>query len=424
LNVWILNHYAHGPDVPGGIRHYALGRILVQRGYQVTVLASDWHHLMKRRIRLQDGARYALEDIDGVNFVWLRTTPYQENDWRRILNWVSYTIRAVALGRKLASILPEIGEPDVIIGSSVHLLAVVAAYHLARHYHAHFVMEVRDLWPQTLVEMGTLGDRHPLTWLLRRLERFLYDRAKRIISLLPFAYRYMSSLGVPTDKVTWIPNGVDLSLYEGLTTAASEVDRAAFTVMYAGAHGVANALDVLIEAARIVQDRGREDIRFVLMGDGPEKPRLSAMAQRLQLRNIEFRDPLPKARVPSALVATDAFVLILRDVPLYKYGISPNKLFDYLAASRPIVFAGNSENNVVDEVHCGVSAPAADPSAVAEAVIGLADLPAEEREAMGQRGRAYVQQYHDYSVLARQLADTLEALNDEQAVGPGCQAAV
>lgn len=124
---------------------------------------------------------------------------------------------------------------------------------------------------------------------------------------------------------------------------------------------MANALDVLIEAARIVQDRGREDIRFVLMGDGPEKPRLRAMAQRLQLRNIEFRDPLPKARVPAALVAADAFVLMLEYIPVFKYGISPNKLFDYLAASRPIVFASNSENNVVDEVHCGVSAPAANP---------------------------------------------------------------
>ena len=409
-NIWILNHYAVPPGMAGGTRHYSLARILVQHGYQVTILASNWHRFSKQRTPLEKGAQWAKEEIDGVQFVWLRTPPYTENDWRRVVNWLSYMVRAIVQGRKLSRVSAEIGKPDVIIGSSVHLLAVVAAYYLARHYRAHFVMEVRDLWPQTLVDMGALGERNPLTWLLRQLERFLYVRAEKIISLLPYAHEYICSMGISPEKVVWIPNGVDLSLWQGVAPVASESKGSGFTVMYAGAHGAANALDTLVRAASIVQGLGRRDIRFVLIGEGPEKPRLQALAKRLQLENIEFRDHLPKAQIPAVLMAADACAYTLQNLPLFAYGVSSNKLFDYLAAARPILFAVNARNNVVEEANCGLSLPPADPQALAEGIIKLANMPLEEREAMGRRGREYVEQNHDFAVLAGKLEALIESL--------------
>ncbi|UCC63930.1 MAG: glycosyltransferase family 4 protein [Anaerolineae bacterium] len=250
--LWLLNHYALTPDMPGGTRHFDLGREMVKRGYDVTILASSFHHAQRQEMRLLGtDAAWKVEEVEGVRFVWLRTLPYRGNDWRRLVNMIGYMVRSYWLGRRLPQLGEHIPEPDVIIGSSVHLLAVLSAYLLARHFGACFVMEVRDLWPQTLVDMGLLGERHLLTWLLGGLERFLYRRAQRIIVLLPKAREYVGSLGIDTSKVHWIPNGVNLSRFPMQETRGLVGDR--FTVMYTGAHGLANGLDTVLDAAALLQ---------------------------------------------------------------------------------------------------------------------------------------------------------------------------
>ena len=406
--LWILNHYAVTPDMPGGTRHYELGRQLVGRGYDVTILASSFHYTKRRETRLQGRQAWQVEEVDDVKFVWLRTFPYQGNDWRRVVNMASYMVRSCWLGCRLPRLDGRTPEPDVIIGSSVHLLAVLSAYFLARHFGAHFVMEVRDLWPQTLVDIGALGARHPLTWLLRGLEGFLYRRAERIIVLLPKAREYIVGLGIDASKVQWIPNGVNLSRFS-MRELQQRVD-GRFTVMYVGTHGWANGLDVLLDAAREVQQRGYACIRFVFVGDGPEKPRLRTYCEELELLNAEFHEPVAKVEVPRVLAESDVLVLILRDIDVFRYGISSNKLFDYLASGRPILFACNASNNIVEKAQCGLSIPPEEHEALAEAVIRLYEMSPEERRAMGKRGRAYVEQHHDYSVLAKRLAKVLGEL--------------
>ena len=406
MNIWIFNHYAHPPYLPGGTRHYDLGRELVRRGHRVVIFAASYHHYLHRETCLQSGERWKLEDVDGVKFVWIRTFPYKRNDWRRVLNMTSYMFRAWWLGRKLLKIAPEIGRPDVVIGSSVHLLAVLAAYWVAKHHKAGFIMEVRDLWPQTIIDMGALNERHPLTKMLQALERFLYRRAERIITLLPKAREYIAAQGIDVKKVVWIPNGVDLARFQ---VKSGDGDHQGFRVMYLGAHGRANALDVLLQAAKIVQDQEYEDIKFVLMGDGPEKPKLIELAEKLQLRNVEFRDPVKKSEVSRVFQEAAVTVLILQDISLYQYGISLNKLFDYLAVGKPIILGGNPANNPIEEAHCGLAVPPRDPEALAEAVIKLYNMSPEEHAEMGRRGREYVEKYHAIPVLA----DKLEALLQE-----------
>jgi glycosyltransferase involved in cell wall biosynthesis len=406
MNIWIFNHYAVTPDLPGGTRHFDLGRELVRRGHQMTVFASSFSHRQRREVKLSPGERWRVEDVDGVRFVWIKTVPYQRNDWRRVFNMVSYMLCAWWLGRKLPRLMPAIGRSDVVIGSSVHLLAVLAAYWVAKHHRARFIMEVRDLWPQTIIDMGELSEHHPLTKLLKALERFLYRRAERIITLLPKAGEYIAAQGIAREKVVWIPNGVDLARFQvGPSLARSDEE---FKVMYLGAHGRANALDVLLQAAKIVQDQGHKDIRFILIGDGPEKPKLIELAEKLQLRNMEFREPVQKAVVPRVLQEANATVLILQDLPLYRYGISLNKLFDYLAVGKPLIFGGNPANNPVEEARCGLTVPPRDPKALADAVIRLYQMPEEEREAMGRRGREYVERHHAIPLLADKLQRLLE----------------
>jgi len=316
-----------------------------------------------------------------------------------------FVFRAWQLGRKLAKLAPEMGQPDLVIGSSPHLLTPVAALCVARHFRVPFVMEVRDLWPHTIIDMGKLGERNPMIKALQALERFLYRRAERIITLLPSAHEYITACGIPREKIVWIPNGVDLSRFENLEPGSSRGE--GFTVMYLGAHGQANALDVLIHAAKAIRDRGRSEIRFVLVGDGPEKPRLIELSHELGVHNVEFRKPVPKTEVSKVLDTADATVFILHDIALYKYGISLNKLFDYLAAGKPLILAGESANNPVEEAQCGLTVQPRDPEALAEAVIKLYKMAPAERVAMGRRGRAYVEEHHDIRKLAEKLERVL-----------------
>ncbi len=405
-SVWIVNHYAVTSDLPGGTRHVDLGRELAKRGWQVTLFASSFQHYDHREAKLAPGETWKLEKVDGVTMVWIRTTPYAGNDARRVRNMVSFMLRAWWVGRRLPRAAREIQAPDVVIGSSVHPLAVVAAWRLARRYRARFVMEVRDLWPETLIDMGELRERSLAARGLHALVDFLYHRADRIITLLPRAGEAIAARGVPAERIAWIPNGVNVDRFDPRPRTRNPGDP--FTVMYLGAHGRANALDALLEAAKLVQAEAGAAVRFVLIGDGPEKSHLREEAKRLGLENVEFRPPVPKEAVPRALEGADAAVAVLLDLPLYRYGISLNKLYDYLAAGRPMILAGNPVNSPVAEAQCGLSVPPGDPRALAEAVLELAKAPPERLAEMGRRGRTYAKTYHDWSLLADRFADVLE----------------
>jgi glycosyltransferase involved in cell wall biosynthesis len=328
---------------------------------------------------------------------------------------LSYMSRAWWLGRKLPQLITEVGKPDAIIGSSVHLLAVLAAYGVAKHHGARFVMEVRDLWPQTIIDMGELSAGSPVTKILQALEQFLYREAERIITLLPRAGEYISAQEIGEDKIVWIPNGVDLSRFDNIELMGRS--HGEFNVMYLGAHGRANALDVPLQAAKLVQDRGFSNSRFILIGDGPEKPHLIELAQELELRNVEFRDPVQKTNVSQTLQEADVLLFNLEEVTTFRYGISSNKLFDYMAAKKPVIFSVKTSNNPVEEAHCGFTVPPRDPAALAEAVIELYRMPKEARQTMGHRGRAFVEKHHSIPVLAERLLRCLQ--DNESGINQG-----
>jgi len=409
MNIWIFNHYAQPPNLPGGTRHYDLGKELVNRGHLVVIFASSFHHYLHRETRLQPGERWKIEDVERVRFVWLRTPPYQRNDWRRVRNMVAFMFRAWWMGRKLPKLVPEIGKPDVVIGSSVHLLAVLAAYWVAKYHKSKFIMEVRDLWPQTLIDMGELSARHPIVKMLQVLEKFLYRRAGRIIILGPQMAGYIATFGIGQEKMVWIPNGIDISAFDRLSgePLAKSSNPGNFTCIYLGAHSESNALDVVIKAADIVRKKGYSNIKFVLIGDGPTKKNLIQLAESLKLKNICFRSSVPKIQVPKVLGEADA--LLLTKHPTFKsYSGSILKLFDYMAAAKPIVYSAETAYDPVKAAKCGIVVNPGDPQALAEAVIKLYEMPKEEREAMGRRGREYVEKYHAIPVLADKLERVLK----------------
>ncbi|MEI6172045.1 MAG: glycosyltransferase family 4 protein, partial [bacterium] len=308
-SVWILNHYAQGPDLPGGTRHYEIARRLVQRGLDVSLIASQFHHAT--RAQTGTGRRpFTVETLDGVKLVRVRSaTSYRGNGIARMLNMSEFALRVRWLGRSCFH--GEFARPDVIVGSSPHLLAALAAERLARRFQARFVFEVRDLWPESLVALGAFGRRHPIVIALRSLECRLYRRADAIVSLLPEAWRYIAPRGrVPREKISWIPNGA--SLGRPAAEAASAGEPRPLTVMYLGAHGRANVLDDLITAARMAEER-RLPVRFVLVGNGSEKARLEARARNEGLENVRFEPPVPKSAVQGILAGAAVLVALLED---------------------------------------------------------------------------------------------------------------
>lgn len=418
--LWWVNHYAITPDLPGGTRHVDMGRELVRLGRQVSIFASDVHLGMRRHTRLQPGERFKLEEVEGVNFYWLNAALYQKNDWRRALNMLSFALTFLRVA-------PGLGEkPGVIIGSSPHPFAALAAWWQARRLGVPFWLELRDLWPQALVDMGGFREAHPAVRAMRLLERFLYARAQKIIILAQGSREYLVARGVPAEKILFIPNGVRIADLPNLDDGtagvregeASQEDRRAevrrhygmegFSIVYAGAHGPANALDTILEAARDLQGGGTA-IQFLLVGDGPAKGELRRKAAGLGLANLRFLDPVPKAQVPELLWAADAAVITLRDVAAFSYAVSPNKLFDYLAAGKPVLAAvPGAVARLVAEAGAGYAVPPEDPQALATAALRLAALPAEARQAMGRRGRALVEAEFCREKLAGKLAALLE----------------
>ena len=399
MNVWILNHYADSPDRQA-TGHYDLGKQLVAKGHKVTIFASGFSHYKLCEDRLQSGEKFVVENQGGVNFIWLKTFPYRGNHWRRIVNMVSYAWRALLVGRKL----PE--KPDVIIGTCPHTFGATAAYALARLERARFFYEVRDLWPQTLVDVGALSENSPITWSLRKLEKFLFERSERILTVLPCIDAYVSSLGISESKVAVIPNGADFTRYDQMRAYDGKIS-GPFKVMYLGGLAKYHGVQVILHAAKSLEKMHCNEVEFVIVGDGPERRPLIESAEALGLRNVEFRPSVPKDQVGNVMGEADAFIMHIRDMPVLRYGISSNKLCDYLSSGRPVVFAVNSPNNPVQGAGAGLSIRPEDPAALAQAVLDLMALSPEQRILMGRNGVEYAKVHYDVRILAQRLEDVL-----------------
>lgn len=404
--VWILNHYAQEPSNPGGTRHWSLAHHLIPHGWRGVIIAGSVE-LNTGRDRLGIGERRRDEVVGGIPFVWLKVPRYHGNGAGRVMNMLAYAVRAV-LVRPGGLIDP----PDVVIGSSVHPLAALAGWVLARRHGVPFVFEVRDLWPQTLIDLGRISRTGLTAQGMRMLERFLYRRSDRIVALLPRAWEYIKEFGTPRDRVEWIPNGVEPGAEP---TPLRRSGSAAFTFMYFGAHGDANGLDNLLRAMKLAQqDNSCADLRLRLIGDGPQKILLQQLAHDWDLRNVIFEDPIAKTAIPSLAAEADAFVFNLVNAPVFKFGISSNKLFDYLSAARPIVFCCDAGNNPVSESGAGVTVRPNDPKALLSAMRAIAEMPVAVRESMGRAGREWVVTNHAYATLAARLANVLCATVDER----------
>jgi glycosyltransferase involved in cell wall biosynthesis len=290
----------------------------------------------------------------------------------------------------------------------MHQLAGFDALVVARHFRVPFIYEVRDLWPETLVALKHRSSHSPEVLLIGAASKILYRKAAAVVTLLAGSEPRICQYGITAENVVCIPNGIDVSRVHSLLLAADRRhDDGAFTILYAGTIGFANALDQLIAAAAVLEKRGARHIKIVIMGDGPERERLQGEVRRQGLNNVEFRGAVAKERVYGYLRSADCLFVGTLPSKLYDWGMSMNKLADYLAVGRPIIMACDAPMNVVATSGAGFVVPSDAPQQLVETMLRVSSLPPLTRSAMGERGAAYAAAELDLDKLVDRYEDLL-----------------
>ena len=420
MNILYINHYAGSPLHGMEYRPYYLAREWVRSGHAVRMLAGGFSHVRAQQPDLAalrttgavpDG-RSTAQVIDGIAYHWYATPAYGGNGLGRVKNIWAF-LRQVWLD---APRIAQDFQPDVVIASSTYPMDIWVAHRIMRLARRQgrpckLVFEVHDLWPLSPIELGGMSPKHPFIRLCQAAENYAYRHADVVVSMLPKVADHMQAHGLDLRKLHIVPNGIaleewqgdsaplreDLARYIGAQKAAGRT-----VVGYAGSHGTPNALDVLLQAVARMQT---EPFSFVLVGDGHEKMALQQQAQALGLQHVAFFGPVPKAQIPSFLAQIDIAYIGWQRVPIYRFGIAPNKLMDYMMARCVVLHSVEAGNDPVAEAGCGLTVPPADPPAIADGLRQLARLDAATRERMGAAGRQFVLDNHIYPVLARRFLD-------------------
>ncbi len=381
IKLWIINQFANTPDMPGSSRHYELAEYFAKQNLEVDVFSSDFNLAIRKYFKLEDYQNFKTEKIKNINWHWLRVYPYKKNNWKRYMNIVSFCLNLLIL--QIMNVLKN-SLPNIIIASSPQLIASYQTLIFAKIFRIKFIFEVRDIWPQILVDLGGSNPKSLVIRILKLMEMGLYKYSDIVVVLAKGAKNYVESNGAR--EVIWLPNGPNLDDFHfshlPLEPKTFNFLRP-FRIIYAGAHGLANDLNNVIEAADLLRD---EPIEIILIGDGPEKNKLLDKAKGF--KNVIFKSPLSKTKIPIIMREADAILISLKDVSLFKYGISPNKLYDAYALGRPVISTvGGVVNEEIENNYIGFTTDPGRPDKLAKIIKKMYKLPRIEREKMSNMGR-------------------------------------
>ncbi|WP_200881829.1 glycosyltransferase family 4 protein [Nitrincola sp. A-D6] len=404
--IWIINQYASTPENGYAGRHYYLGTELVKLGYKVYLIASAKHHLLREKVVMD--STFKITDHDGLNVVWMDMPTYADaHSKQRVLNWFIFSWKLL----RLVKLIPD--KPEYILCSSPSLISFFGAKKLAKQYKSKLIFEVRDIWPLTLTEIGGFSSKNLFIRFLQWVENKAYRDSDAVVSNLKNSVEHMVVHGLNRDKFTWIPNGFsEREVREARPLAdnvLSQVPIESFIVGYTGTFGLANDLYTLLAAAAKLKKY--PEIKFVLVGGGKEKSNLINYSKELELNNVIFINFINKNHIQSMLKCFDVLTVGAKKEPMYHFGVSPNKLFDYMIAGKPIIYHIESGNyHPVTDAGCGFEVESGDPDKLANAILKVYKMPPNEREFMGDNGvKAALHQY-EYRQLAEKLVQVLRSM--------------
>ncbi len=401
-SIWIINEYAGSPYHGMEFRHYYLAKQLIKLGYSVTIISASYSHLYYSLPKVRKTIEY--QNIDGIRYCWIKVMNYgSSSNRKRAIKWIQFSAKLLLL------LVRKANKPDFIILSPMATFVVLPSYFLARHEKAKFIFEVKDIWPLSVTELGGYSKHNPFILLMRMSEVFALRHADAVISNLPNYQQYLDDNGIQK-KCYYIPNGIDIEEKQNRGELPPEImakiPRGKFIVGYAGTIGLANGIQYLVDAARILEKY--KDIEFIIVGDGKDKEMIKFQAKDLD--NLEFFPAVQKKQIQSLISNFDLCYIGWKKRQIYHYGISANKIFDYMYAGKPILQSIDSKFNIVEQAHCGICVESENPKAIANGILELYKMPKDELKKIGQNGKEYVIRYHSYDVLAKQFKEVLDGL--------------
>lgn len=404
--VWIINQHTATPHTTNGhFRHYYLAREFKRKGYKVCLIIGSYSHLSKRKE--QPSKQFTFELVDDIHICTVKVPKYGiGRSVGRIFNLIVFCLKLFFLPNN------KLPKPDYILVSSMPLFPILNGYRLKKRFkNCKLIFEIRDIWPLTIIELGQFSARHPFVRLLAAIEKFGYRKADYITSVLPHTDEHIAGTIKKPFKFRHIPNGIDLESYEEQSVPLNAetlagIPKDKFIVGYAGTLGHANAMEFFVEAARKVEQH--EDIAFVLVGEGYLKADLQDAAKGLS--NIHFLNAIPKHQMPALLQRFDLCFLGWRASKLYHFGVSANKIYDYMYSGRPIVMVGDIRSNEISKTGCGVTLAYDDADALAKQIFEFCRMSRHERHEIGRKGKDYVLKNNTYQKLSERYMEIFTEL--------------
>jgi len=402
MHILLIHQAFAAINEPGGTRHHEIARYLVKQGHQVTIITSPVSYLTGQNA--QSKSRWVTRENSEPGITILRAYTYpalHRSFFHRILSFFSFMFSSFFIGLSVKKV-------DLVWGTTPPIFQGWTAWLLARLKSVPFVFEVRDLWPAFAIAVGVLKNK-TLIRMSEWLERFLYRHADEMVVNSPGFIDHIRQRGAK--KITLVENGVDVSMFD-INQSGAEFRKTyhlenKFIALYAGAHGISNNLGVILEAALITKEN--PDIAYVFVGDGKEKSNLMDEAAVKGLTNVLFLPSVPKMEMNAVLAAADACIAILKPIDMYKTTY-PNKVFDYMAAAKPVLLLIDGViRKVVEEAKCGVFIEPADAQALA-GQIKIMHNDLKTTRLMGKNGREYVEQHFDRAALAAKMENVFTRL--------------
>ena len=407
MNILYIEHYAGSPEMGMEFRPYYLSREWVRMGHRVTILAGDYSHLRRKNPSVKKD--FQAENIDGIEYVWLKTGSYSGNGAARALTIGRFTGKLLLHARRIV----KQWKPELVIASSTYPLDTYPAQRIAGIADAEYVHEAHDMWPSTLYEAGGMSRKHPFVVAMQIAENSAYRHCDKCVSLMPYTKEYMTEHGLDASKWVNIQNGVveeewqDPEPVPEAHRSFFEAHAGKFIAGYFGGHAKINALDQLLDTAAIVAERDPE-VLFVLVGEGLEKERLRERVRREGIRNVFFLPAVGKKAIPDLLKRFDCSYMTGAPSPLYRFGLCLNKMYDSMMAGIPVVCAFDAPDTLIRQTGCGFQCSPANPANAADAVCTLAAMDPKARKEMGLRGKRAVTERFTYRMLAREFLEQVK----------------
>ncbi len=409
-NVWIWNHYATNMFFDQAGRHYWFAENLIKEGYNPTIFCASTNHFSDTHIATNE-KQYSTDSVNDIPFVFVDTPEYKGNGKKRVLNMISFYRGLFKTAKMYAE---SNGKPDVILASSVHPLTLVAGIKIAKKFDIPCVCEVRDLWPESIVAYGSLKRKNLIAKLLYQGEKWIYKKASSVIMTWEGGSQYIIDQGwdeqIDLSKVKHISNGVIIDSFDRNSKENQINDNDLNSnnyknLVYAGSIRKVNNLGLLLEAAKLVQEKDQQ-VRFLIYGSGDEKEMLENRCKEENINNVVFKGRVEKKLIPSILKKSYANILHNSSTSLDKYGQSQNKFFEYLAAGRCVIQTYTTGYSVLEKYNCGLSAVKQNPEKIAEIILE-ACKDNEKAEQMGENARKASYEF-DFKKLTNKLTEVIE----------------